>query len=374
MKRMIIRVLCIILIVSSILCFVSCAGTKDYFYKNNTKEFVYKIGDFVVEKNFYTYWLARYKAVLMYTYSDIRDTDEYWDSEQGDSTTNEIMTSYADSTVKNYIASLYLFNKFALDLGSSKLATVEQQLSEILEDGYDGNVSSLNAEAYQYGINYDMLRQIYIAEAKTEAVYSYLTTQLLKGKLTDELRESYLLDNYAHTTHIFIGTEYSYNIDDEGNIIYDSNGNYTTSLTDAQKKEKQDIIAQIDALELNAVNFSDYQSKFNEDPSLKNYKNGYYVSTNNNYDAAYVTTALTMMAVEVKKVEGNQGVYYILKQEMPQKAYYDTANSDFFDKYDNHILDYLYWQYMDEIYSQIDVNEEVKKNISIKTVDPCWYF
>lgn len=374
MKRVLKCFLCLILVLVVALCAASCGSSKDYFYKNNTKDYVYKCGEFVVEKNFYTYWLARYKAILMYTYSDIKDTDEYWDSQQGDSTINDIMTAYADNTVKNYIASLYLFNKFTLDLGTSKVANVEEQLSEILEDGYDGNVANLNKEAYQYGINYDMLRQIYIAEAKTEAVYSYLTSQVLKNKLTDELRASYLNENYAHTTHIFVGTEYAYNLDKDGNVIYDSNGNYTTALTDEQKKDKLAKIAELDAISLSTDNFAEYQGKYNEDPSLKNYKNGYFVSTNNNYDAAYVTTALTMKPGEIKKVEGNQGVYYILKQEMPQKAYSDTANSDFFDKYDNHILDYLYWEYMDDIYAEIEVNEEIKKTVSIKTVEPCWYF
>ena len=374
MKKVFYCFLCVILVCTMIFCTVSCGAAKDYFYKNNTKDYVYKCGDFVVDKNFYTYWLSRYKAVLMYTYSDIKDTDEYWDSDQGNGSANDVLTSYADSTIKNYIASLYLFDKFSLDLGSSKLSSVETQLSEILEDGYDGYVSKLNEEAYKFGINYDMLRQIYLAEAKTEVVYSYLTGDVLKNSVTDEMRDKYLDENYAHTTHIFVATEYSYNVDKDGNIIYDSNGNYTTELTDAQKKDKQSKIAEIDALEINVENFADYQAKYNEDPSLKLYKNGYFVSTNNNYDTAYVTTAMTMKPGEIKKVEGSQGVYYILKQDMPQKAYSDTENKDFFDKFDNHILDYLYWQYMDKIYADISVNEQVKKNISIKTVEPCWYF
>ena len=374
MKRSFLKVTCLLLLVTITLCAVSCGTEKDYFYKNNTKDYVYKYGDFVVEKNFYTYWLARYKAVLMYTYSDIKDTEDYWNSEYGNGTADDVLTSYADQTVKNYLASLYLFNKYALSLSNSKISSVNTQLSEILEDGYDGNVASLNSEAYKYGINYDMLRQIYLAEAKTEVVYSYLTEKVLKDKLTDDLRDSYLNENYAHTTHIFVATEYSYNIDNDGNIIYDSNGNYTTKLTEDQKKEKQNKIKDMDALTITAENFANYQKQYNEDPSINLYKNGFFISTSNNYDAAYASAALTMKPGEVKKVEGSEGVYYILKQEMPAKAYSDKDNADFFENYDKKILDYLYWQHMEEFYKDISVNDEVKKNISIKTVDPCWYF
>ena len=251
---------------------------------------------------------------------------------------------------------------------------MDKQLAEIVDDGYGGDVSALNAEAYQFGINYDMLRQIYMAEAKTEVVYSYLTSKVLSDKLTDELREKYLGENYAHTTHIFVATEYSYNIDKDGNIIYDSDGNYTTELTDAEKAEQKKKIEKLDSLSITRENFSEYQNEYNEDPAVSMYKNGFFVSSSNNYDAAYVTAALTMSPGEVKKVEGSEGVYYILKEEMPEGAYSNKDNSDFFDKYDSKILDYLYWQYMEQIYKDISTNEEVKKGISVKSVSPCWYF
>ena len=130
----------------------------------------------------------------------------------------------------------------------------------------------------------------------------------------------------------------------------------------------------MDALTITAENFANYQKQYNEDPSINLYKNGFFISTSNNYDAAYASAALTMKPGEVKKVEGSEGVYYILKQEMPAKAYSDKDNADFFENYDKKILDYLYWQHMEEFYKDISVNDEVKKNISIKTVDPCWYF
>ncbi|MBQ2863045.1 MAG: hypothetical protein IJE84_02620 [Clostridia bacterium] len=374
MNKIALRLVCFLLLLSISFCTISCGAQKDYIYKNDTKDYVYKYGDFVIDKNFYTYWLARYKAVLMYTYSDIKDTDEYWDTDHGSGSANDVLTSYADQTIMNYLASVYLFNKFALALSSSKVESVDKQLSEIVDDGYDGDVSALNAEAYQFGINYDMLRQIYMAEAKTEVVYSYLTSTVFSDKLTDELREKYLSENYAHTTHIFVATEYSYNIDKDGNIIYDSDGNYTTELTDAEKAEQKKKIEKLDSLSITRENFSEYQNEYNEDPAVSMYKNGFFVSSSNNYDAAYVTAALTMSPGEVKKVEGSEGVYYILKEEMPEGAYSNKDNSDFFDKYDSKILDYLYWQYMEQIYKDISINEEVKKGISVKSVSPCWYF
>ncbi len=192
--------------------------------------------------------------------------------------------------------------------------------------------------------------------------------------MSDELRQSYLDENYAHTTHIFVATEYDYNIDENGTLIYDSDGKYTVDLTEEQKSEKRKKISEIDALELNSENFFEYQEKYNEDPAIKEYKNGYFVSSKIDYDTAYISAALTMEVGEIRKVEGENGVYYILKQEMPKGAYSDSDNADFFEKYDSYILDYLYWQEMDVHLDKITVNESLKKNISIKTVTPCWHF
>ncbi len=369
------RIIAAALSVCMCLAGASCAGSsKDYFYKNKTEEYIYRYGDYTVDKNFYTYWLARYKAVLMYSYSDIEDTDEYWNKDYGNGSADVVLTAYADETVKNYLTSLYLFSKYGLSMSEDKVDSVDSQLSEILLDGFEGNVAKLNEQAYEFGINYNMLRQIYIAEAKTEIVYNYMTGALLSEKLNDELRDSYLYDNYARTTHIFISTENSYNIDEDGNIIYDSDGKYTAELTEEQKKEKQELIDKIDDAAPNSENFSEFQKQYNEDPAVDKYENGYFVSTQTDYDTRYITAALSMETGEVKKVQTDDGVFYILKKPMIAKAYSDSKNKDFFPDYDKTVLDHLYWEEMENYYKEIIVNEELKKGISIKTVRPCFYF
>ncbi len=369
-KRTLILVLALILV-----CFgVGCKAKGNYFYKNNSSEYVMKYGDYSINKNFYTYWMARYKAVLMYQYSDIQDTASFWDSAYGEGTANEIYTAYSDETMKNYLMSMYLFDFYKLSLSEAQIQAVDKQLSEIVSDGYEGNVANLNKEAYEYGINYEMLREIYLAEAKTEVVYNYVIKNVVSSKLTEEVRDSYLASNYAHTTHIFVSTEYKYNTDKDGNLIYDDNGKYTIDLTEAEKKEKDKIIAELDAASLNSVNFSEYQKKYNDDIAIDKYKNGYFVSTNIDFDSAYVTAALTMKEGEIKRVEGENGVFYILKQSMPDKAYSDKDNEDFFVEYDSTVQEYLYWEFMAGLYTKIEINTENKKDITVKSVSPCWYF
>ncbi len=368
------RILALTLTAVLLLFSIGCNISKSYFYKNNSQEYIFKYGDYSINKNFYTYWTARYKAVLMYTYSDIDDTDSFWDGEYGESSANELFTAYSDETMKNYLMSLYLFDFYKLSLSDTKLREVATQLSEVLADGYDGNIASLNEEAYQWGINYEMLGEIYEAEAKTEAVYDYVINNVIKSKLNDEARESYLNSNYANTTHIFINTEFKYNTDEKGNYIYDDKGNNTLDLTDEEKKEKQKLIDEIDSMSLSSVNFFEVQKKYNEDPAIDEYKNGYFVSSNIDFDSAYTTAALTMKEGEIKKVEGENGVFYILKKSMPKGAYADSGNADFFVDYDKTVGDYLYWDFMAELYTKIEINTEVKKDITIKTVSPCWWF
>ena len=368
------RIITLVLAAVMVLSMASCNGGGDYFYKNNSSDFVYKYGDYSIPKNFYHYWLARYKAVLMYTYYDIEDTDAFWNKSYGDGTANDVYTAYAEETIKNYLVSLYLFDFYKLEFGNSAEQAIASQLAEIIADGYEGNVAKLNEEAYEFGINYKMLREIYIAEKKAEMIYDYMCANVLNSKLTDELREQYMRDNYAHTTHIFVSTEYAYNIDKDGNIIYDEEGNYTTKLTEEQKKEKQKVIEELDSVELNTINFNEYQKKYNDDVAIDKYKNGYYVSSNISFDTAYVSAALTMKEGEIKKVEGTNGVYYILKQEMPKAAYADKDNSDFFVDYDKSVLSYLYWEFKTDLYKDIETNDKNKEGLTIKSVAPCWYF
>ena len=354
---------------------VSCGDSgKDYIYNNKTEDYIFKHTDFVIDKNLYTYWIARYKAVLKYTYSDFEDTEKFWSQDFGNGSACDVITAYADETVKNYLVSVYLFSKYGLPMTESRVNSIDSQLAEIVNDGYDGDVSKLNEQAYQYGINYNMLRQIYIAEAKTEIVREYLMLSVLRSKLTDELRDSYLYDNYARTEHIFIATNYAYNIDEDGNYIYDENGKYTSALTDEQKAEKQGIVDEIDSLGLNAENFDEYRKKYNEDRSLDVYENGYFVSLKTDLNKQYITAALSMEVGEVKKIETDIGVYYILKKPMIAKAFNDKKNADFFSSYDQVVLDYLYWEEMKSHYKNITVNEELKKSISIKDVKPCFDF
>ena len=375
MKITIKRFLGIILALLTVISTVGCSTGGNYFYKNNSSEYVFKYGDYSINDNFYKYWLARYKAVLMYTYYDIDDTSAFWDKSYGDGgTANEVFTAYADETIKNYLMSIFLFDDLGLTLSEATLRSVDEQLEEIVADGYEGNVASLNEEAFEYGINYNMLREIYIAEKKTEMVYDHLCENILKDKLSDDKRDQYLSENYAHTTHIFVSTKYSYNLDKDGNPIYNDDGSYTTELTREEIAKKEEIIKEIDGADLNLVNFLEYQSKYNDDIAIDKYKNGYFVSTNISFDTEYVTAALTMKPGEIKKVQGTNGVYYILKEEMPERAYSDKDNADFFADYDKKVLGFMYWEYMDELYKGIDVNKDVKSQYDIKSIAPCWYF
>lgn len=374
MKKALKRLMSLILVSVLLLSFVSCNSNKDYFYKNNSSEYIYKYGDYVIDKNFYTYWLSRYKADVLYSFSDFKDTEEYWQTSMGDQTIDDVYTGFADDTVKRHLMSMYLFSYYGLTLDDKYIQSVDTQLTEILNDRYDGNVALFNEEAREYGLNYNMVREIYIAEMKTAIVYQYLLETELKSKLTDEAKEQYLSENYAHTTHIFVSTEYSYNIDKDGNIIYNSNGSYTEKLTEEQKKEKQQKIAEIDALTLTSENFAEYQKKYNEDITIDKYEDGYYVYADMDYDPKYISAALSMDEGEVRKVEGTNGTYYILKQPMKESAYKNEKNSDFFADFEENAYDYLYWTYMEEQFEKIATNEENKKGISLKTVTACFYF
>lgn len=337
-------------------------------------EYVMKYQDKKISVNYYTYWLSSYKARLMYYYSDIQDSEEFWNSEYAQGVTiDSFLTSNVDDYVKRYLIADYLCDYYKISLTDSAVSSIDDQLAQILEDVGSGSVSKFNSVASEYGVNYKMLRNIYIMEAKAEMVYDYIIENQIKSTITDAVIEDYYQNNYCRLKHIYISTQFSTNYDENGDPVYDADGNYTKDYTDEEKAAQIAKAAQLEAV-ITPQNFADYVDTYNEDPAVKNYTNGFYLSAATDYDSNIIKAGLTMNVGEVQKVETDYGIYFIYKCELDQGAWANNANSDFFGDIYSDVSDKLYNDLISGYYSDVQINEEVKEGISIKTVSPCNYF
>lgn len=325
--------------------------------------------------HYYTYWLSRFKASFLYSYTDVKDSDEYFDSviSSDGRTADQIMTEMSDEVVSRYLVSEYYFDQYGLTLSDSKLEEIDRQLESVVTELADGSKTAFNKIAAEYGINYRMLREIYIIEAKNELFQSYYKENYLMPALTDETRRAYCLENYAKTEVLFIGTEYKRNLDADGNPIYDENGSSSVPLSDAEKAEKDAIVASLEET-LTAENYMDLRKQYNDDPAAGTYTNGYYFSLNMDYDQGVLTAARLMKPGEVRRVDTSYGVYFLLRLETEADAYSEEVNADFFDGFDDSIVS----EQLDKLYEKETANvvfhDEAREGISVKTVRPCYYF
>lgn len=331
--------------------------------------------EYTVNEAYYTYWLSRFKASFIDGYSDVEDTDEYYDSVITDDgrTANEVMTELSDSIIKNYLVCEYLCDYYGLKLTKNILSQIDKELDAIVEGVADGSKNAFNGIAAQYGINLKMLRDIYIIETKSQLFYEFYASNYITPSITDSVREAFLRDDYTRADFIYISTEYAFRYDNQGNLDYGDNGDYRVPLTDEKKAEKLDLIAKIEG-EINSQNYLSLREKHNEDPAKDAYPSGYYFNPDMQFDSEVINALREMTPAEIRKVETEHGVYFLRKLSVEPSAYSIDANRDFFEDFETRLVRYLYDKMIEEEIASVTYNDEVKKNITIKSVKPCYDF
>ncbi|MBR0327659.1 MAG: peptidylprolyl isomerase [Clostridia bacterium] len=331
--------------------------------------------DYTVDVNYYTFWLSRFKANFITYYIDVEDTDEYYDSvltEDG-RTANEIMTQISDDAVKNYLVSEYLCDVYGLKLPSSVLDSIDDEINTLIKDFADGSKSAFNTLLAEYGINRKMLRDIYIIETKAGLFYEFYAENYIKPELDTEAYESFCRTDYAKADFIYVTTEFGYNTDENGNFIYDDAGSYQIKYTEAERNAQLAKVAEIES-KLNGENFNTMRDEYNEDPAKDVYPNGYYFYADMPYDTTVLNAVLSMTPGEIKRVDTSYGVYFVRRLSTEKDAYSKEENSDFFEDFETRLIDSIFNEMMDEELSKVVINEEAKKDITIKTVKACMDF
>ncbi len=225
MKKKLLRAVALVLSCVLLLFAVSCSGGKGKTLMTLKKDGV----TVKLSVNIYQLMLSRMKGSLSfygYTANGLTpDTDAFW-SYQDKCNGTDLQTIdeyYRDCILDNcrtYLSALYLFEKEGLSLSAADEEEIEKNMAEILHTDGDDSKTKLNAVLSAYGVNYDILKEVYTIEKKVAAVQKHLYGENASS-VGDVIKTEFLEENYVHFRQIFLASySYVYETDKNGDVIY----------------------------------------------------------------------------------------------------------------------------------------------------------
>ncbi len=357
-----------------------------------------KLDDSEISVNVFELYLSRMKGLLCTTayLGNSATKDDFWDTwlDLGNHTTyNEHYTDIVLETAKSHLAALALFEERGLELPKSYIDEIDSEMQELVDTQADGSKTAFNAIIGEYGVNYEMLREAYIIEAKID----YLQDDLFGedgSKIGSSIIEEYCNNNYVRYKEIFLKTwEYEYEVDRNGDLIYftddgkisydktatakkndagdymvdedgcrvyvyiDDDGNERIAYkkegasrqikTDSEgspvvkyynatekalvAKEAREIFAQVEQGDTIGFDILLAESR-NDNSGMAEYPNGYYVTKQTNSQSSEMIDELFEMEIgEVRLIEqGEYGYHIVMRYENEVGAYTKEANKNFF--------------------------------------------
>ncbi|MBQ7153421.1 MAG: hypothetical protein IJR83_05740 [Clostridia bacterium] len=354
------------------------------------------LGKSTISVNTYELLLSRLKGNLAYsvrTQTGYSVTDEsFWNMtiSMDGTTYNQYFSQAVLNNLKQYLVTLYLFDEeYGLTLPDSYYKSIDEDMQERIDYDANGSKSTFNRILADYGVNYDMLRDIYIMEAKLEYLKQHLygaRASLVATSAKDEFYQS----NFVCFKQIFLANyKYIPERDGDGNVIYynqdgtiaydtvngvpDSEGVYRNPDGTVAYDEENGLINYLDrdndgesdteslsAEELRAVEsrVSELMAALDEHPgdpitfehyiytdsddagTDSGYEDGYFLCKDISYsslgqDMDYLNTArdslLTMEVGDVILLTSDYGYHIIRKYELPDGAYSKENNQIWFE-------------------------------------------
>ena len=430
-KKTLCTVLACIMLVGTVLALLcSCSP--------NMGQTLMKIENNTVSVNMLEFYLTRAKG-YMANYLTLKygspNSDKFWDEiiDLEGTTNNMQYTLDVANELKQRLCGLYIFDKEGYTLPQSYIDSVDKDLSEMLEYHAGGSRSKFNSILSQYGVNYDILREIYIMEAK----YEYLRS-LRASHVSDSAKSEYYEKNFVRYKQIYIANyEYICKTDQNGDVIYytedgkicydktagtasnrlDKNGDiiyvkadgrisYNTKDGVVQYETDKDGNRKIrerseeeceSALEKlaevsklveggNTELFETYISQLSEDATgLGYFKNGCYLDNNHNYTvelgAGYAVLETIKKDVNSMEIgdttlisDENSGYYLVMKYELDENAFSNKDNSSWFAAISSDIAQMLLEKEIAKYYDKVEIDEELLKTLDIKSVSYTNYY
>ncbi|MBR6651072.1 MAG: hypothetical protein IKL36_06640 [Clostridia bacterium] len=324
-----------------------------------------------ISANMYNYWASTSKANFIYSYTDIKDTEEFWQSEYEDGKT---YAQYLDSLVlediKTTAVCLSLYNEMRLSLTDSQREAIDKNIDGYLSEYAGGNKNTLNRALSAYGANMTILREIKEAEAKRTLVYDFLFSEGGEKALSAEDYEKYYQDNYYHFQIIYINNKYEYVLDDKGNYTTNADGTYVTRALsgDALDKKNQSIKNVTDGIEAG----EDFDSLFNTYSEQKTYANGYYFTASDSYaNAVFYKLIADIAETEIGETvvsEYDSGTYIMKRLPLDENAWNQSINKDFFNSFKTLAANAAFRVFCAEQFDALTIDAELISKYSVSKI------
>ena len=325
---------------------------------------VMRYGTKSVSANEYRYWLSTYKGNFLTSYSDMSDTDAFWDSVlYDDVTAEEYLNQAVAENVKRTLVCTALFDEYGLKLSDGAVADVDDYIADLIKERGNGSKNVLNQTLANFGINVDMLRDICLAESKTSQLFSYLYGKGGPREMSTEALDAYCAKNYVRICHIYVNNAYTYDMDGD-NYKFDTTGQaLTRALTDAEKSEKDQTVAAIETALDTGEDFLAVYETYSEDHY---YKNGYYLTRTTDFIPEVVDAAFSLNVGEWTRVDSDYGVHFILRLEMDSAPYNNADNEDFFGSFASDAKNDDFRAYLDTLLPDVETDDEALSQYSIR--------
>ena len=206
-------------ILSVILCLALLAGAVAMTACSKKGETLLELNGQTITANQYQLLLARVKGSLAHAGYSV-DSSTFWDMviDSEGNTYDEYFRNAALNDAKRYLAAAALFEEEGLVLPQSYKDAIDEDINEFIRDA--GSKSALNSQLSTYGVNVDMLRDLYLLEAK----YAYLQAYLYGAegeKIAANVRLDYLNEHAVCFKQVLIRAfDYVYEKDLNGDEIY----------------------------------------------------------------------------------------------------------------------------------------------------------
>lgn len=345
-----------LILLAATLCFLlpSC--------KTDLGEPVMTLGDTVITENMLEFWLSRYKAYIVNYHLNGKDNKSFWDQKVSgsDKTWNETFTEFIIDNAKNYCAALYLFDELGLSVSDNVKKQIDDEIENLLINQADGNKNTFNEILSQYGVNMDILRELYLLEEKVEFVQTYLYGPNGVEPISTETKEQYYKDNYVRFKHVFLYLNNRPAFDADGNYKYNSDGTVayremSTEENDKVREKANNLLADIKA---GNFTFEEVLEYHGEDIANDEYINGYYLSESSTYIEEVVKALDEMEVGEIRLVESKYGIHIIRRYELDAGAYSKAANKDFFSDFESSLIAKIFNARLEKYKNQIVIDEE----------------
>ncbi len=330
-----------------------------------------KLGGEKMSEQMYAYLMSCYRPYWLNMFGR-DDDDEFWNGEADGVTVKEYLQAVTETAIKSKLAAAYLFDEYGLTLSAEKEKEVQSLISGLLL-GVGGEEALEEDEVMQQlGMDIDDMEDIFILNAKAEALQDYLYGENGTDKVTQEETDNYYNKNYYRYNHLYI-MDVDFVRDEDGEIVFDEDGVAKwEEIDDERWDEKFEGAKELLQRAKDGEDFDKLIEEYSEEIGKEKYPYGHYVNASAATEDTYFPDILdNVKLLEVGGVtlfRSDYGLHLIKRLELDEKGYEHEENEDDFADMQELIIDEKYKERLSAEFSKIKIDQKIIDKYPINEV------